>query len=146
MAIHKPRDKETVSRNMAAIKREGSSIERHLASAMWQAGLRYRKQYPVTGRPDFVFPRAKVAVFCDSEFWHGYGWNDRKRAEFHVNRAFWITKIERNIARDQKVNEELSAQGWLVLRFWGNEIKADTIGCVVRVKKALMSSSKVRQV
>ena len=145
MSNHKPRDKATVSRNMAAIKRQDSTMERCLASAMWKAGLRYRKQYPVTGRPDFAFPRAKIAVFCDSEFWHGYDWNEVKRVEFHTNRDFWVSKIERNIARDQEVNKRLSAEGWVVLRFWGDEIKVDATHCVDRIKEALNCSSRAKQ-
>ena len=138
--MSKTRDKTEVSRNMAAIKGQGSSIERHLASAMWKAGLRYRKQYAIIGKPDFAFPRPKVAVFCDSEFWHGYGWGKTRRAEFRTNSAFWISKIERNIQRDQEVNDKLRSQGWVVLRFWGNEIKHNTKECVSRIKEALITS------
>ena len=130
----------TVSRNMSAIKRSGSRIERTLAAAMWKSGLRYRKQYPIVGRPDFAFPHAKVTVFCDSEFWHGYGWGESRKAEFRKNSAFWIAKIERNIERDREVNNQLQLHGWIVLRFWGNEIQHDTKECVRRVQEALAIS------
>ena len=140
--LHKARDKVIVSRNMSAIRREGSSLERRLASAMWQAGLRYRKQYPVTGRPDFAFPRMKIAVFCDSEFWHGYGWGESRKAEFRTNPEFWISKIERNIQRDRDVDDELTRQRWTVLRFWGREINHDIGACVGRVMKAMASAGK----
>ena len=131
-----------VSRNMSAIRREGSSLERRLASAMWRAGLRYRKQYAVAGRPDFAFPRAKIAVFCDSEFWHGYRWGESRKAEFRTNSEFWISKIERNIERDREVDDELRGNGWVVLRFWGREISQNTGECVIRVKKALANALK----
>ena len=134
---HKVRDRATVSRNMSAIRRRGTAIERRLGSAMWKAGLRYRKQYPIVGKPDFAFPKAKVAVFCDSEFWHGYGWGEIRRAEFRTNSEFWIAKIERNIQRDREVDEELRAQGWLVVRFWGSEITKSVEECVNRVSTAL---------
>lgn len=140
--MYKARDRAIVSRNMSAIRWEGSSIERLLASAMWKAGLRYRKQHPIVGRPDFAFPRAKVAIFCDSEFWHGYGWDEGRRNEFHVNSAFWISKIERNIQRDREVDHELRELGWVVLRFWGREIIRCREECVNRVKEALATVSR----
>lgn len=134
------RDRATVSRNMSAIRRSGTRIERLLGSAMWRAGLRYRKQYPVPGRPDFAFPKAKVAVFCDSEFWHGHNWGDARKSEFQTNSEFWIEKIEANIRRDTEVNEILVADGWTVLRFWGREIRTNTDLCVALVTEALIRS------
>ena len=125
---------------MAAVRREGSSIERRLATAMWKAGLRYRKQYHITGRPDFAIPRARIAIFCDSEFWHGYGWGESRKAEFRTNSEFWISKIERNIQRDREVDEELRSHGWVVLRFWGREITQDTEVCVDHVRTALAAT------
>ena len=136
----------TVSRNMSAIKRSGSRIERTLAAAMWKSGLRYRKQYPIVGRPDFAFPHAKVALFCDSEFWHGYGWGESRKAEFRKNSSFWISKIERNMQRDCEVNELLRTQGWVVLRFWGNEIAHETEKCVRRVRVALAIGAEEKTV
>lgn len=130
------RDSNRVSANMRRIRRSGSTIERHLGSAMWRAGLRYRKQYPIEGRPDFAFPARHVAVFCDSHFWHGYGW-PAARASMKRRLDFWVPKIERNIARDTEVNERLSTMGWTVLRFWEHEIKGDIERCVAEVKNAL---------
>lgn len=75
-------------------------------------------------------------MFCDSEFWHGYDWK-RQRAAIKSNRDFWIPKIERNIERDKKVNEALKAEGWTVLRFWGNEIKNNVEQCADLVIAAL---------
>ncbi len=109
---------------------------------MWQAGLRYRKQGKLQGKPDFVFLGPRVVVFCDSHFWHGYGWQDGGKEAFKKNRDFWIPKIERNIARDEEVNRQLRADGWTVLRFWENEIVNDTEACVDRVKVALLASSR----
>ena len=144
--MNKTRDKTVVSRNMAAIRGQDSTIERLLASAMWKAGLRYRKQYTIIGKPDFAFPSSKVAVFCDSEFWHGYGWGETRRAEFHTNSTFWISKIESNVQRDQEVNDKLRSQGWVVLRFWGKEIKQNTQECVSRIKEALITSYAAKPV
>lgn len=94
-----------------------------LRKKLWSRGLRYQKNSKkVFGKPDIVFVGKKVAVFCDSEFWHGYDW-DNKKKEFKSHQDFWTPKIERNIARNKEVTEKLESEGWIVLRFWGKEIK-----------------------
>jgi len=131
-----------ISFNMSRVKASGSLIERTLGSAMWGLGLRYRKQYrSALGRPDFAFPGARVAVFCDSSFWHGRGWPDAAQA-IQTNRSFWIPKIERNIARDLEVNAGLSGAGWLVVRFWDDEILSDAENCAKRVLRLVRKRTK----
>lgn len=121
--------KEQISRNMRRVKSRDSQIELLLRSELWKRGLRYRKNVnSIFGRPDIVFIRKKIAIFVDSEFWHGYNW-EIKKSEIKSNRDFWIAKIERNIQRDVEVNEKLRAEGWVVLRFWGNDIKKNAIAC-----------------
>ena len=141
---HRPRSKDVVSRNMAQIKRRGSEIERLLGSAMWSIGLRYRKQYKMTGRPDFAFPGVKVAVFADSDFWHGRDWETAKN-DIKTNRDFWIPKIERNIRRDAEVNRALTDDGWIVLRYWEDEIKEDPFRCAGGVKAVVDSRRSAPQ-
>ena len=110
-------------KNMQAVKNKDSEIEIILRKELWNRGLRYRKNVSnVFGHPDIVFIGKKVAVFCDSEFWHGYNWEERKK-DIKSHQEFWIPKIERNIKRDIEVNERLIAEGWMVLRFWGKDIK-----------------------
>ena len=75
-------------------------------------------------------------MFCDSEFWHGYDW-ENKQKEIKSRREFWIPKIERNMARDREVNERLESEGWVVLRFWGKEIKKDVSTCADIVERVL---------
>lgn len=129
--------KEQRHRNMQAVKNKGSKIEVSLQKELWHRGLRYRKNVKtVYGKPDIAFIGKKVAVFCDSEFWHGYDWVNKNK-EIKSNRDFWIPKIERNMERDREVNEELIDEGWIVLRFWGNEIKKDLHGCADRIEKAV---------
>jgi len=107
---------------MSRIRGKDTSIELRLRKALWKEGLRFRKHYKkAPGTPDVALVGTKVAIFCDSTFWHGYDWDDRKQA-LKSNRDFWIKKIERNIQRDQDVNEKLSNEGWVVLRFWDFEI------------------------
>lgn len=117
-------------KNMQHVKNKDSQIELKLRRALWHAGFRYRKNVrAVFGCPDIVFLKLKIAVFCDSEFWHGYDWENRKH-DFKSNQEFWTAKIERNIARDKEVNEKLKAEGWTVLRFFGREIKNNVDECV----------------
>ena len=129
--------KEQISYNMQQVKSKDTKIEVMLRKELWSRGLRYQKNSKkVFGKPDIVFIGKKVAVFCDSEFWHGYDW-DNKKKEFKSHQEFWIPKIERNIERDKKVNEALKAEGWTVLRFWGNEIKNNVEQCADLVIAAL---------
>ena len=95
--------REEISYNMSRIRSKGSKIERVLGKALWAAGIRYRKHYPIEGKPDFALPGLKIAIFCDSSFWHGRNWGPERKAEFRVNSDFWIKKIERNIQRDKEV-------------------------------------------
>ena len=110
------------TRNMAAIKSKATKAEVRLGKAMWQAGLRYRKNTKtVFGKPDFTFRKYKLAVFVDSEFFHGKDWETRKKPV--TNPEFWEKKIERNMQRDIEVNEYLTSNGWTVLRFWSKEVQ-----------------------
>ena len=116
-------------KNMQAVKSKDSGIELMLRQELWKRGLRYRKNVKsVYGHPDIAFIGKKIAVFCDSEFWHGYDWKHRK-SDIKSNKDFWITKIERNMARDKEVNFYLESHGWKVMRFWGKEIQRDAAGC-----------------
>lgn len=116
-------------KNMQAVKNKNSKIEILLREELWARGLRYRKNSAkILGKPDIVFIGKKIAVFCDSEFWHGYDW-EHKKDEIKTRREFWIPKIERNMQRDVEVTQGLEEQGWTVLRFWGKDIKHDVKAC-----------------
>ena len=129
--------KEQISFNMKRVKNKDSVIEIALRKELWNRGLRYQKNVTkIFGKPDLVFKGKKVAVFCDSEFWHGYNWEERKK-DFKSHQEFWIPKIERNMQRDIEVTEELQKQGWKVLRFWGNEIKKNVSGCADVIEKTV---------
>ena len=131
--------KEQISYNMQRVKNKDSKIEVALRRELWRRGLRYRKNVNhIYGKPDIVFIGKKVAVFCDSEFWHGYNWEERKK-DFKSNQEFWIPKIERNMERDKEVTAVLEAEGWVVLRFWGNEIKKNAAQCADIIEKAVYS-------
>lgn len=123
--------------NMKRVKNKDSKIELALRKELWKRGLRYRKNVPaVFGKPDIAFLGKKVAVFCDSEFWHGYDW-EHHRDDIKSHQEFWIPKIERNMERDKEVTAQLTHEGWVVLRFWGNEIKKNPAACADIIEEAL---------
>lgn len=127
---------EQVSFNMKQVHNKDSKIEVMLRKELWHRNIRYRKNVKdIYGKPDIAFIGKKIAVFVDSEFWHGYNW-ETKNLEIKSNREFWIPKIERNIQRDKEVNEVLQSAGWTVIRIWGNEIKRDVKSCADRIEKA----------
>lgn len=128
---------EQIHYNMQRVKSKDSEIEKILRNALWNKGYRYRKNVKdVFGHPDIVFKSKKVAIFCDSEFWHGYDW-EHKKQEIKTRQDFWIPKIERNMQRDKEVNLKLSEEGWTVLRFWGTEIKKQTENCVKEIERCI---------
>ena len=127
---------EQISYNMRRVKNKDSGIEVALRKELWARGYHYRKNVKnVFGKPDIAFIGKKIAVFCDSEFWHGYDWENR-RSDIKSHQEFWIPKIENTIRRDMKVTQELQAEGWTVLRFWGKQIKKDASGCADIIQAA----------
>ena len=126
-------------KNMQHIKSKDTKIEVVLRKALWKKGLRYRKNYSVLpGKPDIVFTRYKIAIFCDSEFFHGKDWEVLKpRLEKTNNSEYWVRKISRNQERDEEVNKQLLALGWTVIRFWGKDILKKTDECVKVIEETL---------
>ena len=125
---------EQITYNMKHVKNKDSKIEIMLRHELWRRNLRYRKNVTtIFGKPDIVFIKKRIAVFVDSEFWHGFDW-ENKQNDIKSNREFWLKKIARNIERDKEVNEYLTKQGWIVIRFWGSDIKKDVITCADRIE------------
>lgn len=124
-------------RNMQAIKSKDTTIELALRKALWSKGIRYRKNCKtLIGKPDIAITKYKIAVFCDSEYWHGFDWENRNQ-KIKSNREYWIPKIERNMARDQEVNAALEREGWTVIRFWERQIRKELNSCVDEVLSAI---------
>ena len=124
-------------KNMQAIRSKDTSIELRLRKALWDRGIRYRKNYKkLIGKPDIAITKYRIAVFCDSDYWHGYDWENRNQ-RIKSNREYWIPKIERNMARDKEVNEALARDGWTVLRFWEWQIKKQLDNCVDEILAAV---------
>ncbi len=112
-------------------------MEVKLAKELWRQGYRYRKNNKdVFGKPDLTFKKLKIAIFVDGEFFHGKNWETQKY-RIKSNREFWWNKIEENIARDRKVNDQLRKNGWKVLRFWSKEIHKELEICIQRIEKEI---------
>ena len=127
-------------KNMCAVRSKDTKIELILRKALWHKGYRYRKNYALLpGKPDIVLTRFRIVVFCDSEFFHGYNWNTLKeKLGFCANGNFWKAKISRNMERDKENNRKLEQMGWVVLRFWGRDIKKNTEGCVNLIEESII--------
>jgi DNA mismatch endonuclease (patch repair protein) len=133
MDVHSGSDR---SKNMAAIKSTGTKDEVRLAKALWARGHRYRKNNKtVFGKPDLTFTKYKVAVFVDSEFFHGKDFGTKKKPV--ANAEFWDKKIQRNIERDIEVNEKLRIDGWKVLRFWSKDIRTNIVAVIEQIEDAM---------
>lgn len=126
-------------KNMQHIRSKDTAIEVKLRRALWSKGFRYRKNYKnLPGKPDIVLTKYKIAIFCDSEFFHGKDWEVLKpQLEKSKNSEFWIKKISRNLERDDEVNKQLLFLGWTVIRFWGKEIMKNTDECVRVVEETI---------
>ena len=123
MEKHEPRFSGEVSEKshkmMSKIRGKDTSIEVALRKVLWRRGYRYRK-------------------FCDSEFFHGKDWEVLKgKLQNGKNPDYWIKKIERNIERDHEKDQELIAEGWTVIHFWGKEILKNTDECIKVIEETI---------
>ena len=134
-----PRTSTTISNNMRKIHSKDTSIELLLRKALWHKGYRYRKNYKaLPGSPDIVLTKYKIAIFCDSEFFHGKDWEILKlRLEKGKNPDFWIKKIERNRNRDYENDKKLLFLGYTVLHFWGQDISKHTDEFLQAIEEAI---------
>ena len=122
------------SRAMRHIKGKDTSIEIAFRKALWHKGYRYRKNYKkLPGTPDIALVKYRIAIFCDSEFFHGYNWEVKKQ-KLGQNRDYWIKKIERNMERDRETDFKLIALDWIPMHFWGQEIQKHLAECVEAVE------------
>ncbi|HMK06399.1 MAG TPA: very short patch repair endonuclease [Flavobacterium sp.] len=127
------------SKNMQAVKSSGSKEEVALSKALWSLGYRYRKNNKnVFGKPDLTFKKQKIAIFIDSEFFHGKDFETKKKPA--TNPEFWEKKIRRNMERDKEVNIFLQQSGWLVLRFWSTEVRKNLNEVVTTIEIAVSAA------
>ena len=138
----KKRDPAVTHKIMSAVKSKDTRPELMLRKALWKEGLRYRVNYKrLPGKPDIVFSKMRVVIFCDGDFWHGHNWAIRGQSSLQEELAgyshYWRDKILRNIERDEENNIALKAQGWTVIRIWESDIINNLDRCVETVKEAL---------
>ena len=146
----KERTKEVTHKIMSSIPSKNTSPEMMLRKALWHLNYRYRINYnKLPGKPDIVFTKYKVAVFCDGDFWHGHNWVVRGLKSFEEELEgysdFWKKKLLRNRERDEEIDKTLRNLGWVVVRIWESDIKTDLPSCVRTVKEAIFDS-KLQQI
>lgn len=125
-------------KRMAKVKLKNGTAEQLLAKRLWHLGYRYRKNDKrLPGSPDIAITKYQIAIFVDGEFWHGKDWENRKE-RLKRNRTYWIEKIEENIARDERVDQELRAQGWIPLHFWEKDVLKDVDLCLDEILSCLI--------
>ncbi len=124
---------------MSKIKGKDTKPELLLRKALWEQGIRYRKNCKtLVGRPDVAITKYKVAVFVDSEFFHGKDWEQKKPTiERGTNSDYWVAKIERNIQRDIEKTKALEAIGYKVVRIWSKDVINDIEGCLKIINEAI---------
>lgn len=125
---------ETRSAVMSRIKGKDTGPELAIAACLREHGLEWDSHATdLPGRPDFVFRDAKVAIFVDGDFWHGWRfpqWRDKLSEK-------WEAKIEGNRKRDARNRRRLRGMGWTVVGIWEHQIKKDLSRCIARVADAL---------
>lgn len=130
------------SKTKRANRSRDTAHERLLRSELFSRGMRFRKNVKtLVGTPDIVFPKARIVVFCDGDFWHGRQWHWRKvKLDKGSNSKYWIQKIEHNRQRDRRVTRKLRAAGWKVVRVWETDILGDVESVANAISEIVNSS------
>ncbi len=126
-------------KTMSRIRGKDTSIEIKLRKELWKRGYRYRKNYKgLPGSPDICLTQYKIAIFCDSEFFHGKEWEVlRPKVEKGNNGTYWVKKIQENINRDNEIDKKLNFLGWTVIHFWGKDIMKNIDDCIRVVEEVI---------
>ncbi|WP_055107620.1 very short patch repair endonuclease [Paenibacillus ihumii] len=123
--------KDQRSKNMRAIRSSGSSLESKVTKELWKKGVRFRKNVrKLVGIPDIAIQKYKIVIFIDSCFWHSCPIHGNKPSS---NKEYWEKKLQRNVDRDNEVNQYYSKLGWKVLRIWEHEVKHDFEGTIEKI-------------
>jgi len=148
---YRPKSRAEIARNMSAIHSTDTATEMALRHAIHRLGIRYRLySKALTGRPDLVFPSARLIVFVDGDFWHGRILKERGVAGLRAsmrtkNRAYWLKKMTRNVARDVTVTKSLRAGGWKVMRLWETDVRRNVESIASRIERAVRRAREVRR-
>lgn len=121
-------------KNMSHIRSKDTKPEVLLRKALWKRGIRYRKNYAVLpGKPDIALTRYKIAIFVDGDFWHARDHQDSPGEQVASNKEYWQNKLKNNVERDKAVNDVLTEDGWLVLRFWSSDVMKHLDDCINQI-------------
>jgi DNA mismatch endonuclease (patch repair protein) len=124
---------------MSNVKLRDGSLEVVIRSELHKRGYRFRKHVKtLPGTPDAVFPREKIAVFIDGDFWHGY----RLPVWEHKLNDFWKEKIRTNRKRDRRNFSKLRRMGWRVIRIWQHEILDDPSRCIDQIATDILHARR----
>lgn len=125
--------KEDRIKNMRAIKSANTKLESMVSNALWNRGLRFRKNVKTLyGNPDIAIKKYKVVIFIDSCFWHGCPLHGNIPK---TNRDYWIKKIERNKQRDKEVTLHYEKAGWNIMRIWQHDLKQNFDDTIDRIHR-----------
>ncbi len=124
------------SYTMSRIRSKDTSPELTIRKLVHARGLRFWKHVTsLPGKPDLVFVRARVAVFVDGDFWHGWRFSTWQ----HKLQPYWKKKIEGNRSRDEKNFRQLRRRGWVVVRVWEHQVKRDADTCADRIEETVLT-------
>ena len=119
---------------MSKIRSKDTKAEVLLRKTLWHLGFRYRKNYrKLPGTPDIALTRQRIAIFVDGDFWHARDYCKHPGERITTRKKYWRKKLSRNVERDKEVNDALTQEGWLVLRFWESDIQKKLEACVETV-------------
>ena len=134
------------SRAKQANASKNTIVEMELCAALRQLGLRFETHCEsMPGRPDIVFPTARVAVFCDGDFWHGRNWRKQKPLlQRRANSTYWVAKITANRRRDREVTRFLTQEGWCVLRLWEGDVRTNALRAAGKIALLVEKKAETR--
>lgn len=120
---------------MSKIRSKNTKAELAVFSELRKRKIYFQKHYKkIIGSPDIAFPKKKIAIFIDGDFWHGKNFLKNKK---RLPRKYWRKKIESNILRDKRNRTKLRKQGWQVLRIWEHEVLKNLLRTVNKIQKLI---------
>ena len=132
--------KEKRSEVMSKIRSSGTKIEIRMKNALEETGIKFEYQPKIYGKPDFLIP-PNIVIFCDSSFWHGRNWQQLKK---ELTDGYWKEHIGNNRKRDRVVNSALKNAGYMVIRYWDEEINKNIDKCIKQITKSMNKVIEVR--
>lgn len=118
---------------MSAVKATNTRFEKNFFALLRKQGFRFQTHYKKAyGKPDIALPSKKIAIFLDSDFWHGWQY---PRWSHKLTSDFWVTKINTNRDRDKKVTKRLRRGGWKVIRLWEHQISKQPEKYIAKIKR-----------